>query len=113
MPMKNVTVLSLLLLAALLETGGDAMVRIGIRTHSFGTRLIWWIAGAAVLFAYGWVVNSPDWDFGRLLGVYVVFFFVTAQLISWLVFGQLPGRAVWLGGAFVITGGVIMSAWSR
>jgi small multidrug resistance family-3 protein len=58
------------------------------------------------------VVNKPDWDFGRLLGIYVVFFFVVAQIISWLAFNQPPSRAVLLGGAFIVIGGVIMSAWS-
>ena len=109
--MKNVTALSLLLLAALLETGGDSMVRMGIRTHSFGARLVWWIAAAAMLFAYGWVVNSPAWDFGRLLGVYVVFFFVVAQILSWAVFGQKPGTPVLLGGLLIVAGGAVITLW--
>ena len=109
--MKNLPALSLLLLAALLETGGDAMVRMGLRTHSFGARLFLWIAAAAVLFAYGWVVNSPDWDFGRLLGVYVVLFFVVAQILSWAVFGQKPGMPVLLGGALIVAGGVVITLW--
>jgi small multidrug resistance family-3 protein len=58
-------------------------------------------------------VNAPPWDFGRLLGIYVVFFFVIAQLISWLVFNQPPSRGVWVGGAFVVLGGVIISVWSN
>jgi len=49
-----------------------------------------------VLFAYGGVVNAP-WDFGRLLGVYVVFFFVVAQAIAWAVFGQVPSPRLLLG----------------
>ncbi len=109
--MKNVTVLSLLLLAALLETGGDAIVRIGIRTQSFTGRVICWIAGASVLFAYGWVVNSSEWDFGRLLGVYVVFFFVVAQIVSWVVFGNKPGMPVVMGGALIVAGGAVITLW--
>lgn len=27
------------------------------------------MAGAVVLFLYGWAVNTPPWDLGRLLGV--------------------------------------------
>ena len=30
----------------------------------------------------GYVVNAPSWEFGRVHGVYVVFFFVVAQIIS-------------------------------
>jgi len=42
-------------------------------------------------------------------GVYVVVFFVVAQLISWLVFAQPPSRAVMAGGACLLVGGIIMS----
>jgi uncharacterized membrane protein len=38
-----------------------------------------------------------------------VFFFVIAQLISWLVFHQRPGAAVMIGGAFIVIGGLIIS----
>jgi len=72
-----------------------------------------WVLGAAVLFAYGYVVNAPPWDFGRLLGIYVVFFFVVAQVIAWAAFGQRPDRLVIIGGSFVVLGGLIMAAGSR
>ena len=64
-----------------------------------------------VLFAYGYTVNAPPWDFGKLLGVYVVFFFVVAQLINWLVFHQKPGPGVLAGGALIVLGGCVVSAW--
>jgi small multidrug resistance family-3 protein len=67
--------------------------------------------GAVILFGYGYLVNAPDWDFGRLLGVYVVFFFVIAQLISWSVFAQRPTTPILLGGACIVAGGLIISAW--
>ena len=111
--MSNTTALFVLFLAAVLEAGGDALVRSGIRAPTLPVRLALFALGGLVLFSYGYVVNTPTWDFGRLLGIYVVFFFVTAQLISWLVFGQPPGRAVLVGGSFVIVGGVIMSAWAQ
>jgi small multidrug resistance family-3 protein len=62
------------------------------------------------LFAYGWTVNAPAWDFGRLLGLYVVLFFIVAQLVSWVGFGQLPSRGVLIGGALIISGGVVIFA---
>jgi small multidrug resistance family-3 protein len=100
---------TVLFLAALLEVGGDALVRHGLRAHMLPVRLVFFALGGVVLLSYGYVVNTPAWDFGRLLGVYVVLFFVVAQLMSWLAFGQPPTGAVWLGGAFIIVGGVIMS----
>jgi|SRR5580700_7937333 drug/metabolite transporter superfamily protein YnfA len=106
----NRTIIPLVLLfAALLEAGGDALVRAGLHTTAIGPRFFFFVAGAAVLFLYGRTVNSPPWDFGRLLGLYVVFFFVIAQLISWLVFHQKPSAAVIVGGLFIAVGGIIIS----
>jgi small multidrug resistance family-3 protein len=100
--------LAVLFAAALLEAGGDALIRKGM--HASATlRAGFLAAGAVILFAYGWVVNTPPWDFGRLLGVYVVFFFVVAQIINWAAFGQVPSARVVLGGACIIVGGLIIS----
>src|SRR6516225_12458196 len=93
--MRYVSALSLLVMAALLEAGGDALIRLGLQTTA--RRALFLAAGGLVLFGYGCLVNAPPWHFGRLLGVYVVLFFLTAQAISWLVFGQLPTRGIWLG----------------
>jgi drug/metabolite transporter superfamily protein YnfA len=99
----------LLFTAALMEAGGDALVRMGLRAPTALARTALFIVGAAVLFAYGYVVNSPAWDFGRLLGVYVVFFFVVAQLLAWIVFHQRPSTNVLIGGGLIIVGGIIIS----
>jgi small multidrug resistance family-3 protein len=107
--MSQTTALAVLFLAAILEAGGDALVRTGLHASSTAMRLSSFAAGAIVLFAYGYAVNKPAWDFGKLLGIYVVFFFVVAQLISWLVFNQPPARSTIVGGVFVVAGGLIMS----
>jgi drug/metabolite transporter (DMT)-like permease len=39
----------------------------------------------------------------------VVFFFLTAQAISWLAFQQIPSLAVLVGGLFIVTGGIIIA----
>jgi small multidrug resistance family-3 protein len=98
-----------LFLAALLEAGGDAFVRLGLRSTAMAPRVLFFIAGAVVLFSYGCVVNTPSWDFGRLIGMYIVFFFLVAQFISWIVFHQKPSHAVLLGGGFIAIGGLIIS----
>lgn len=103
------TTLLLLFTAAVLEAGGDALVRSGMRSPVTSNKILFLLAGAIVLFAYGYVVNSPSWDFGRLIGVYIVFFFIVAQLISWFVFHQPPGRTMMIGGAFIVAGGAIIS----
>jgi drug/metabolite transporter superfamily protein YnfA len=111
--MTRLSTVAVLLLAAILEAGGDALVRVGLHASSARTRVALLASGAVVLFAYGYSVNVPQWDFGRLLGLYVVFFFVVAQLISWAVFHQPPTRLVYVGGTFIVLGGLILSLGSQ
>lgn len=110
--MSRGTTIALLAVAALLEAGGDAIMRGALHRHSFGSRAVLFVLGAVVLSAYGVLVNSPPWDFGKLLGLYVVFFFVTAQMIAWILFGQPPSGAVLLGGLLIIAGGFVI-AWNQ
>jgi drug/metabolite transporter superfamily protein YnfA len=100
-----------LLLAAILEAGGDALVRCGLHSPNTGSRIGLFSVGAIVLFGYGLVVNAPPWDFGRLLGVYVTLFFLVAQIINLVFFGTRPDLPILVGGAFIIAGGLIMTFW--
>jgi len=106
--MTMLKTLTVLFAAALLEACGDALVRKGL--HASALLRAWFLlAGAVLLFVYGWTVNTPPWDFGRLLGVYIVFFFVVAQILNWVAFGQAPTLRVMLGGACIVAGGLIIS----
>lgn len=107
--MTRTTGILILLLAALLEAGGDAIIRTALHTTSAWPRVLSFGLGAVVLFSYGYVVNAPSWDFGKLLGLYVVFFFVIAQIVSWLVFKQAPSTSVLLGGALIVSGGIVIA----
>ncbi|MFZ0963106.1 MAG: hypothetical protein WAO35_19755 [Terriglobia bacterium] len=98
-----------LLCAACLEAGGDALMRVGIHSPTYARAALFFVLGGLFLSFYGYSVNAPAWDFGRLLGVYVAIFFVVAQLISWLGFGQRPTPLILLGGAFIVVGGCIVS----
>jgi drug/metabolite transporter superfamily protein YnfA len=111
--MGTLTAFGLLLLAACLEAGGDALVRLGLHHDSGIVRIGLFFAGAVVLFVYGLSVNAPPWDFGRLLGVYVTLFFVVAQLINFLVFGARPDLPILIGGALIVSGGLVMTVWGR
>jgi drug/metabolite transporter (DMT)-like permease len=50
-------------------------------------------------------------DFGRLLGIYVVLFFLAAQLVNLLFFGIRPDGAILIGGALVVAGGLVITFW--
>jgi drug/metabolite transporter superfamily protein YnfA len=95
--------LAILVLAAALEVGGDALVRIGLRGPAY-----WMAAGGLVLFAYGVLVNLSGLDFNRLMGIYIAVFFVVSQVISFIFFKQIPDDRILLGGGFIVTGGLLI-----
>lgn len=109
--MNPVLAYLILAVAAGLEAGGDALVRNGLHAPSATARAAWLAAGAVVLFAYGLSVNAPPWDFGKLLGVYVSLFFVVAQLINLLVYGVRPAAPIYVGGALILAGGMVVTFW--
>ena len=92
-------------LAAILEAGGDALTRFGLKGGP-----AWGVAaGAVVLAAYGVMVNLPDWDFSRLMGVYVCLFFLVTQLIAVVAFKErLSGMAL-VAGALILLGGAVFA----
>jgi drug/metabolite transporter superfamily protein YnfA len=107
--MNKGSAILVLVIAAALEAGGDSVLRLGLHASSTWYRYGMFALAAVLLFAYGWTVNAPPWDFGKLLGLYVVFFFVIAQLTSWLVFKQAPSTSVLVGGLLIVAGGVVIS----
>ncbi len=96
-----------LALAAVLEVGGDALVRWGLK----GGRWYGLALGAAVLFGYGLSVNLPKWDFGRLMGVYIAAFFVVAQAVAVVFFHERLQLPTIVGGALIIGGGILITVW--
>lgn len=90
--------------AALLEVGGDAVVRKGLR----GSGILVILMGAAMLGLYGVVVNMVKWDFSRLLGVYVAVFALISVLFGRFVFDEnIPG-STWIGLSVIVCGGMII-----
>jgi hypothetical protein len=72
---------------------------------------MFFVSGAAVLAVYGFTVNVPHWDFGRLLGIYVVLFFLMAQVLAKVRFNQAPSMPIYVGGALIGAGGIIIAFW--
>ncbi len=103
----TVRILILLVLAALLEVGGDALIRGGLQRR--GALLL--LAGAATLVVYGFMVNMTKLDFSRLMGIYIVLFFLVAQAIAVLVFRESIDRSVLAGGGLIVLGGIVMTVF--
>src|SRR5580692_4657928 len=106
--MNRSTAVFLLFVAAALEAGGDALVRAGLRSATLGTRAALFALGAVALFAYGWTVNAPPWDFGRVLGLYIVFFSRLRSLCPGFSSAP-PSRSVLIGGLLIVSGGVVIA----
>jgi len=102
---------AILLLAAFLEVYGDSFFQQGLHRSSGAARYIAFAAGALTLASYGLVVNTPPWDFGKLLGVYVVLFFLVAQFVAWVRFQQVPTAPILVGGSLITAGGVVITLW--
>jgi drug/metabolite transporter superfamily protein YnfA len=95
--------------AALLEVGGDAVVRKGLR----GSGLVIVTLGFAMLGCYGVVVNMVKWDFSKLLGVYVAVFAIISILFGRFVFREAVPTATWVGLAIIVCGAMIIQFGER
>ena len=91
--------------AALLEVGGDAAIRRGLR----GGGLLFIMAGFVVLGLYGLVVNTAkSCDFSKLLGVYVAVFALISVLCGRYIFKEVIPASTWIGLAIIIIGGLVI-----
>ena len=92
----------LLAAAALLEAGGDALIRRGLHDRLF------LVFGGLALFAYGVVVNQSGLPFGRTIGSYIAAFFIVSQVIGVLIFHDAIGWRTIAGGTLIIAGGCVL-----
>jgi small multidrug resistance family-3 protein len=95
---------AVLIAGAMLEAGGNALLRQGLLRA-------WWpllAAGVAILGLYGLLVNYSglQFDYGRLMGCYIVAFFLVSQTLAAVVFHDLPSLRTLAGGALILAGGL-------
>jgi drug/metabolite transporter superfamily protein YnfA len=100
-----------LAVAAFFEAFGDSLFQSGLYRTAGWARVLSLAGGALVLSLYGLTVNLPRWDFGRLLGVYVVLFFLVAQILAKVRFQQSPTPAIYVGGSLIVAGGLVITFW--
>jgi len=101
--------LLVLLAAAACEVGGDAIIRMGLRSQQVATTAL----GMSVLALYGLLVNQLRSDFGRLLGVYVAVFALVSLLAGRLVFREQIAASTWMGIALIVAGGAVIQFGGR
>ena len=90
--------------AAVLEVGGDAVIRKGLRGS-----VVWFIVtGFLMLGCYGVVVNTVKWDFSKLLGVYVAVFAVVSILAGRFLFKETIPLTTWLGLVIIVICGAVI-----
>jgi drug/metabolite transporter superfamily protein YnfA len=97
------------LAAAVLEVGGDAVVRKGLRGNAWAYVLL----GCIMLAVYGVVVNLVKWDFSKLMGVYVAVFATVSVLASRFLFREDVALTTWAGVAIIVVGGLVIQFGQR
>jgi len=96
--------LLVLVLAALFEVGGDALIRAGLR----GKVYLLIALGFWVLGSYGIVLNQIAIDFSKLLGVYVGLFAAVSVLFGRFLFHEAIPTSTWLGLGIVLVGSAVI-----
>ena len=107
----DMPILLLLVIATTLEVTGDAIIRKSLFEHQGLARIGIFLAGAALLAGYGTFLNLAPLEFGKVVGLYIATLFVVWQVITFFAFRTLPTVPVMLGGALIVTGGLIVSFW--
>ena len=108
---QHIHPLVFLLIATTLEVSGDAIVRMAIYNHAGMIRIGLMLAGAALLFGYGTVLNLAPLEFGQVVGLYIATLFVVWQAINFIAFRTVPTLPVLIGGALIVAGGAIVTFW--
>jgi small multidrug resistance family-3 protein len=102
-----------LLVATVLEVGGDAVLRIALYDHA-GTgavRIGIFAGGTALLLGYGTFLNLAPLEFRQVVGLYIATLFVVWQFINFLVFRTAPTPPILAGGALIVAGGLVATFW--
>jgi small multidrug resistance family-3 protein len=98
-----------MLLAAVFEVAGDALIRRGL---TGGARL-WVVVGFLVLGTYGVVVNLAGLDFSSLLGGYVGWFAAVSVVTGLVFFGSRLTPSLGVGLLLILAGSLVIQLGAR
>lgn len=98
-----------LVLATSLEVSGDAIVRRAIYEYAGPMRIGLMVAGAVLLFGYGFSLNLAPVEFRQVVGLYIATLFVMWQIINYIAFRTLPTFPILIGGTLIVIGGLVVT----
>jgi small multidrug resistance family-3 protein len=112
---STIQALAFLLAATILEVSGDAIIRIALYNHAGVTalRIGLFVLGAALVFGYATFLNLAPLEFREVVGLYIATLFIVWQAINFAFFRTLPTLPVLIGGALIVTGGLLVSFWKQ
>ena len=112
--MQNALVaFGILVAATTLESFGDAVVRIGLFSRSGLTQVATLLGGGVLLFGYGALLNFAPVPFERVVGLYIATLFCVWQVVTFITFRTFPSLQVLVGGALIVSGGLVVTFWQR
>jgi small multidrug resistance family-3 protein len=100
---------AMLLLAAVFEVAGDALIRHGLTNRT----ALYVVFGFLVLGSYGVVVNLVGLDFSRLIGAYVGWFTAVSIIVGSFVFQSRMTPSLWFGLGLVLAGSFVIQLGAR
>ena len=99
------------LVATIFEACGDAVIRIALGHPSLSMRVGLFVLGGGLLTLYGTSLNLAPVEFATVTGIYVAMLFVVFQAVNYIFFRAVPTPAVLVGGALIVTGGLVVFLW--
>lgn len=99
------------LAATVLESTGDAVLRVALHHHSGPARIGLFVVGGIALTLYGTSLNLAPVDFAQVTGIYIAMLFVMFQIANYLFFKTLPSVPVVVGGVLIVAGGLVVGLW--
>lgn len=106
---EHLVTILFLILATTLEVSGDALLRKSMFQFTGTYRIVCMVVSAALLLGYGVALNMAPVEFGKVVGLYIATLFIVWQIINYMVFHAFPPLSVMVGGALIITGGLIVT----
>jgi small multidrug resistance family-3 protein len=110
--LQSIPPIVFLIVATTFEVLGDALVRKAIyEPYQRPARIGLVVLGAGLLLGYGTALNLAPVEFSRVAGLYIATLFVVWQIVTFVVFRTLPSAPILVGGALIVSGGLVVTFW--